>query len=84
MDGNWSEWGDWSSCSLTCGVGVQNRSRTCTNPSPAFGGASCPGDSSEPRFCNEDPCPGKSARLSTENTLSFVLFASLCSRTSFN
>ncbi|XP_020632435.1 coadhesin-like isoform X1 [Orbicella faveolata] len=57
VDGNWSDWKDWSDCPVTCGGGVQNRSRTCTNPPPAFGGESCPGESDETRACNEDPCP---------------------------
>ncbi len=59
VDGSWSEWRDWSDCPVTCGGGVQNRSRTCTNPPPAFGGESCPGESDETRSCNEDPCPSK-------------------------
>jgi len=59
VDGNWSDWKDWSNCPVTCGGGVQNRSRTCTNPPPAFGGESCPGESDETRACNEDPCPSK-------------------------
>ena len=59
VDGNWSEWSDWDACPVTCGGGVQNRSRTCTNPPPAFGGMPCPGESDETRSCNEDPCPGK-------------------------
>ena len=59
VDGNWSEWNDWATCSVTCGGGVQNRSRTCTNPPPAFGGEPCQGESDETRTCNEDPCPGK-------------------------
>ena len=58
VDGNWSDWNDWSECPVTCGGGVQNRSRTCTNPPPAFGGNSCPGESDETRPCNEKPCPG--------------------------
>ena len=59
VDGNWSDWKDWGECPVSCGGGVQNRSRTCTNPPPAFGGESCPGESDETRACNEDPCPSK-------------------------
>ena len=57
VDGNWSDWEDWSDCPVTCGGGVQERTRTCTNPPPAFGGESCPGEGEETRACNEDPCP---------------------------
>lgn len=59
VDGNWSDWNDWSDCPVTCGDGVQERSRTCTNPPPAFGGESCPGEGEESRACNEDSCPSK-------------------------
>ena len=59
VDGSWAEWRDWSDCSVSCGGGVQNRSRPCTNPPPAFGGETCPGESDETRACNEDPCPSK-------------------------
>ena len=57
VDGNWSDWNDWSDCPVTCGGGVQERSRTCTNPPAQFGGKPCPGVSEETRACNEDPCP---------------------------
>ena len=43
---------------MTCGGGQETRTRTCTNPPPAFGGESCPGESEESRPCNEQPCPG--------------------------
>ncbi|MDD5720889.1 MAG: Ig-like domain-containing protein [Candidatus Pacebacteria bacterium] len=39
VDGGWS---DWSTCDASC-----NQSRSCTNPSPANGGANCLGNSSQ-------------------------------------
>ena len=51
VDGGWSDWG---TCSATCGGGTQTR--TCTNPTPANGGANCVGDSSQ--SCNTQSCGG--------------------------
>ena len=56
-DGGWSEYGNWSECSAVCGGGNQTRTRTCTNPQPAHGGADCEGDANEEQECNTDPCP---------------------------
>merc|ERR1712032_346791 len=41
-----SNWGAWSGCSVTCGIGVQERFRKCM---PA--GANCQGDLREQREC---------------------------------
>ena len=59
-DGNWSDWSAWSSCSLTCGGGHQNHSRTCTNPAPTKGGKNCSSANTESatQACNDYPCPG--------------------------
>ena len=59
VDGNWTDWGDWNLCSVTCAGGTQSRSRTCTNPPPRYGGRECSGESEDVQSCNEDPCPSK-------------------------
>lgn len=41
VDGGWSEWTQWSSCSATCENGIQSRGKTCDNPQPAHGGQQC-------------------------------------------
>ena len=43
-EGKWTEYGDWSECSAECGGGTRNRTRSCTHPGPATGGANCEGD----------------------------------------
>ncbi|XP_061184989.1 SCO-spondin-like [Saccostrea echinata] len=57
IDGGFTSWNDWSACSVTCGGGLQNRSRTCTNPPPQYGGATCSGDPDEIQDCNTQNCP---------------------------
>uniref|UniRef100_W5L1S8 Adhesion G protein-coupled receptor B1 n=1 Tax=Astyanax mexicanus TaxID=7994 RepID=W5L1S8_ASTMX len=55
VDGQWQQWSAWSSCTITCGGGSQQRHRVCYGP--FFGGESCPGDREEVRHCNEKRCP---------------------------
>uniref|UniRef100_A0A8W8KZK8 SUEL-type lectin domain-containing protein n=1 Tax=Magallana gigas TaxID=29159 RepID=A0A8W8KZK8_MAGGI len=57
IDGNWASWGNWVTCTVTCGGGSQTRSRTCTNPAPQYGGAACPGSSGSSQACNTHHCP---------------------------
>ncbi|XP_068740832.1 A disintegrin and metalloproteinase with thrombospondin motifs adt-1-like isoform X4 [Montipora capricornis] len=57
VNGGWSSWGRWGSCSRTCGSGSQNRYRSCSNPPPRNGGISCPGTSRQSKSCNIKPCP---------------------------
>lgn len=60
VHGKWTPWGPYGPCSKTCGGGTQSRSRTCTNPAPAYGGKDCVGPKTELRKCNEKVrCPGK-------------------------
>ncbi|KAK6195019.1 hypothetical protein SNE40_000538 [Patella caerulea] len=66
INGNWSdftEWEEYDDCTVICGTGTMDqwRSRTCTNPSPAFGGSDCTGVSLENRTieCNTELCGEK-------------------------
>ena len=58
VDGNWTEWSNFTDCSLSCGNGTRDRFRYCTNPMPMHGGEYCLGENNEREHCNEDPCPG--------------------------
>lgn len=59
VDGEWSNWKSWSTCSNTCGEGYMMRVRSCNNPSPAYGGKECPDTSYTLQSCNLRHCPGK-------------------------
>ncbi|XP_011537602.1 A disintegrin and metalloproteinase with thrombospondin motifs 14 isoform X1 [Homo sapiens] len=58
QDGGWSSWTKFGSCSRSCGGGVRSRSRSCNNPSPAYGGRLCLGPMFEYQVCNSEECPG--------------------------
>ena len=52
IDGGWSKWSVWGFCIGDCGMGLQYRTRTCTEPSPNFGGAKCQGHNEESKPCD--------------------------------
>ncbi|XP_072035679.1 coadhesin-like [Amphiura filiformis] len=56
VDGNWSQWTEWTSCSVTCDFGIKSRSRSCTEPAPGGNGADCPGSNLRDNFYQEDKC----------------------------
>ena len=58
VNGSWTDWGEWTACSPTCGNGTETRSRSCTNPAPRYGGEDCEGDAVETRECENPECPG--------------------------
>uniref|UniRef100_H0WC62 Hemicentin-1 n=1 Tax=Cavia porcellus TaxID=10141 RepID=H0WC62_CAVPO len=57
VHGGFSPWSAWRPCSVTCGNGIQKRSRLCNNPLPANGGKPCEGPDSEMRNCKSKLCP---------------------------
>ena len=56
VDGGWSPYSSWSTCTKTCGGGSQERSRTCTKPAPARGGKKCLGQAKETKACVTAKC----------------------------
>ena len=59
VDGQWSNWSEYTECTTTCGGGEQNRNRSCTNPVPQYDGRNCTGQEVDIRNCSEHPCPGE-------------------------
>ncbi|XP_057315986.1 mucin-like protein [Hydractinia symbiolongicarpus] len=58
VDGNWGYWTNWGNCVPSCKDGRQSRTRQCDNPSTAYGGKTCDGESKEERQCDwMIPCP---------------------------
>ncbi|XP_052254999.1 coadhesin-like [Dreissena polymorpha] len=56
VDGGWGSWTQWSSCTTTCGIGLQNRDRACDNPPPKLFGDHCFGSSVDFRTCLTRAC----------------------------
>jgi len=56
INGGWSQFDSWSSCTRTCGRGVRWRIRTCDSPKPQFGGIPCRGEDKQYDICNPQDC----------------------------
>ncbi|XP_059164384.1 SCO-spondin-like [Physella acuta] len=55
VDGYFTSWSQWSTCTATCGGGTQWRNRTCIPPQ--YDGLDCSGDANTTQPCNTQPCP---------------------------
>ncbi|WAR30278.1 HMCN1-like protein, partial [Mya arenaria] len=55
IDG-WDNWSDWSSCSVTCGQGLQKRHRTCSDTLETMLGGGCIGNDQEQVECKMTSC----------------------------
>ncbi|XP_035532434.1 semaphorin-5B isoform X2 [Morone saxatilis] len=58
VNGAWSCWSSWSQCSVGCGGGHYQRTRSCNSPAPANGGDICLGLHTEEALCNTHTCDG--------------------------
>ncbi|XP_071164730.1 uncharacterized protein [Mytilus edulis] len=58
IDGNYTDWSAWSVCTVSCGGGTQDRTRSCTNPVQQYGGNDCSqiGSDYEQEACNTQVC----------------------------
>ena len=64
----WSDWTQWSVCTVDCGGGLRVRTRTCNN------GNGCLGNRTETAVCNKDVCPSEeegNTYLSTKLNLEY-------------
>uniref|UniRef100_A0A671W656 Properdin-like n=1 Tax=Sparus aurata TaxID=8175 RepID=A0A671W656_SPAAU len=58
VDGVWGSWSSFSSCPVTCGVGLQESIRLCDSPAPKHGGRSCTGERRQTNICTTNVhCP---------------------------
>ncbi|XP_073488988.1 LOW QUALITY PROTEIN: SCO-spondin-like [Aquarana catesbeiana] len=57
LDGGWGPWSLWSSCSSSCGEGIQTSRRKCDSPAPQNGGRTCMGGEEQQRTCQGPTCP---------------------------
>ncbi|XP_065835038.1 disintegrin and metalloproteinase domain-containing protein 11-like [Oscarella lobularis] len=57
IDGAWSAWGSWTTCTVSCGSGIRYHFRQCNNPPPQNGGLDCSGARFEDGSCNTRSCP---------------------------
>ncbi|MBN3312119.1 HMCN1 protein, partial [Atractosteus spatula] len=57
VDGKWNSWVSWAACSVSCGGGTRQRTRSCSNPAPQYGGRQCEGNDVHIDFCNSELCP---------------------------
>jgi len=56
VDCQWSAWSDYDTCTVTCGGGTQQATRTVTVASQN-GGAACGSISTQNQTCSTQPCP---------------------------
>ncbi|KAK2570892.1 Mucin-like protein [Acropora cervicornis] len=75
INGKYTRWTTWTKCSKTCGGGVRERYRSCTNPAPFGKGKNC-NRFGKPRAvekCNTKKCPKAPAPCSEGIDLGIII-----------
>ena len=57
LGANWGQWTGLTTCSVTCGTGIQTRQRVCTQTQPTSTGQVCIGEAVQNYQCNLQACP---------------------------
>ncbi|XP_037127186.1 semaphorin-5B-like isoform X2 [Syngnathus acus] len=74
VSGAWSCWSTWTQCTVSCGGGHFQRTRSCDNPPPANGGGICIGLHTEEALCNTHTCEVILPEQEDHNCGTFTLF----------
>ena len=56
VHGGLTPWSSWTFCNKPCGNGTSDRRRSCTNPTPMYGGRNCSGETLQWNECNTHLC----------------------------
>ncbi|XP_053377851.1 coadhesin-like isoform X2 [Mercenaria mercenaria] len=68
VNGHWSDWSNFTKCTVSCAGGTKVRNRTCLFDESAPHGAQCFGNITDTRDCNTVRCPATTISTSTTTT----------------
>lgn len=61
VNGNRGQWASYEECSVSCGSGMQTKTRSCNDPAPEHNGNPCYGLGTSSRICTMEACKGKTS-----------------------
>ncbi|XP_078489120.1 netrin receptor UNC5B-like [Ciona intestinalis] len=74
VDGRWTDWSMWSTCSPEC---LHRRRRTCTRPTPQNSGRVCPGADIETKNCTDGLCTAIRGQTESTENQNLILYSCL-------